>query len=307
LLERGQPPLANSGAVDEAVILAPAPIERPLPTAPDLLPDTLSASACEALRACPYRFFALRLLRLREADELDDEIEKRDFGTWLHEVLQRFHATRARPESAVLEAARLRTIANDVQLERHLDDAAFLPFAATFERIVPRYLEWLHARDASGARWRASEVELRTRPPAWGAIEMHGIIDRIDDLPGTPTTTQLIDYKTGSAERLRSQLREPLEDTQLAFYAALMVEQGDDPSRISAIYLPLDEREALKEVEHPDVEASGARLVAGIGSELERIRAGAALPALGEGQACAYCEARGLCRRDQWPATKAGA
>jgi ATP-dependent helicase/nuclease subunit B len=24
------------------------------------------------------------------------------------------------------------------------------------------------------------------------------------------------------------------------------------------------------------------------------------MPALGEGQACAYCEARGLCRRDQW-------
>ena len=69
------------------------PWRRPLPRAPGLLPERLSASACEALRTCPYRFFALRLLRLREADELDDEFEKRDYGTWLHAVLHRFHAT----------------------------------------------------------------------------------------------------------------------------------------------------------------------------------------------------------------------
>ena len=36
--------------------------------------------------------------------------------------------------------------------------------------------------------------------------------------------------------------------------------------------------------------------------ELARIRAGAALPALGEGGACTFCAARGLCRRDHWPA-----
>ena len=39
------------------------------------------ASACEALRACPYRFFALHMLGLRDADEFDDEVEKRDYGT----------------------------------------------------------------------------------------------------------------------------------------------------------------------------------------------------------------------------------
>jgi ATP-dependent helicase/nuclease subunit B len=44
------------------------------------------------------------------------------------------------------------------------------------------------------------------------------------------------------------------------------------------------------------------QLVAGVGRDLARLRAGATMPALGEGSACEYCAARGLCRRDHWPA-----
>ena len=41
-------------------------------------------------------------------------------------------------------------------------------------------------------------------------------------------------------------------------------------------------------------------LVHGILDDMAQIAAGAPLPALGEGQACTWCEARGLCRRDFW-------
>ena len=34
--------------------------------------------------------------------------------------------------------------------------------------------------------------------------------------------------------------------------------------------------------------------------ELQALRDGAAMPALGEGRVCETCEARGLCRRDDW-------
>ena len=37
-----------------------------------------------------------------------------------------------------------------------------------------------------------------------------------------------------------------------------------------------------------------------INAEGARIARGAALPALGEGKACDYCAARGLCRKDFW-------
>jgi ATP-dependent helicase/nuclease subunit B len=41
-------------------------------------------------------------------------------------------------------------------------------------------------------------------------------------------------------------------------------------------------------------------LVEGIQADFDRIAAGAALPALGEGAVCEYCAARGLCRKDFW-------
>ncbi|HUG22065.1 PD-(D/E)XK nuclease family protein [Piscinibacter sp.] len=293
--------LADAADPLQDVALAPQPVQRPLPSAPSLLPARLSASACEALRVCPYRFFALRVLSLREADELEDEVQKRDYGTWLHAVLHRFHATRSEPLPVPAEVARLHEITLQAQRDLRLDDASFLPFAATFARFAPRYVEWLHARDDDGAQWLDGERELAARPAPWGGVEMHGVIDRVDSVRGDDgPVIQLIDYKTGSAQALRAVVKQPLEDTQLAFYAALMAQQSEATGEIAAAYLALDEAEGIKVIEHRNVEASGRRLVEGVGRELARLRDGAAMPALGEGRACAYCEARGLCRRDHW-------
>jgi ATP-dependent helicase/nuclease subunit B len=283
------------------VAVEPRPLARPQPIAPDLLPQRLSASACEALRACPYRFFALRMLGLREAEELAEDVEKRDYGFWLHEVLCRFHTRRAGPAPAAEEEAALHAIAEEVRREKQLDDPSFLPYAASFARIAPRYLEWLHARDRQGARWQGAEREITVAPLQWHGIEMHGRIDRIDRVvrAGDAPATQLIDYKTSSGQKLRQRVAEAQEDTQLAFYAALVV-QADAPAALEAIYLSLDDNDGLREIRHAGVQASAERLVAGLGAELQRLRDGAPLPALGEGEACLYCEARGLCRRDHW-------
>ncbi|MBY0469388.1 MAG: PD-(D/E)XK nuclease family protein, partial [Burkholderiaceae bacterium] len=185
--------------------VAAQPIARPRPTAPALLPDRLSASACEALRACPYRFFALRMLGLQAAEELDGELEKRDYGTWLHAVLHRFHQARPEPRAASDDALALAAAARQEQAELALDDGDFLPFSATFERFAPRYVVWLQGRDRDGAQWLDGERAWTVRPDTWGGIEMQGVIDRIDSVSGDggAAVTQLIDYKTGSTQALR--------------------------------------------------------------------------------------------------------
>ncbi len=116
----------------------------------------------------------------------------------------------------------------------------------------------------------------------------------------------MIDYKTGSAQSLRNQIRQPTEDTQLAFYAALVAAQSEAIGDIGALYLALDDGDGIKAIEHPGVSHTAQLLVDGIGHDLARLRRGAGMPALGEGRACEFCEARGLCRRDQWAPQNTG-
>ena len=255
------------------------------------MPERLSASQLEALRQCPYRFFARAVLRLDEPDELESALAKRDYGNWLHAVLHRFHSRR---DAAGGEAVQLQQAAEAVTHEQGLDAGELLPFRASFEHFAPAYLAWLAEREAAGWRWQEGETDHRRAPPELDGLQLGGRIDRLDRGPGG--ARQLIDYKTGNADALARKVKTPLEDTQLAFYAALL----DGGADFSASYLALDDAKAPREIGHDGVQRSAATLLEGLGAEWQRLRAGAPMPALGEGAVCDTCEARGLCRRDHW-------
>jgi ATP-dependent helicase/nuclease subunit B len=271
------------------------PVPRPAPSAGGALPASLSASAVEALRDCPYRFFARVVLGLGEARELEAPLEKRDYGSWIHAVLHRFHEQRTTPADAAAETVRLLALADTLHVEHGLDEAELLPYRVALEALAPAYVQWLHERDTEGWTWDSGERECRIVPPGLGGTGLHGRIDRIDRRAGV---LQLIDYKTGAEAELKRKVDNPLEDTQLAFYAALVHAADDAP--LSAMYLALDERRGPRPVEHEDVETSARALLDGLARDLGRIRAGAGLAALGEGKVCEFCEARGVCRRDDW-------
>lgn len=287
----GQPWPAERAWVPRREPLATAAVARPQPSAPGHLPERLSATALQALRDCPYRFFARSVLRLAEVDELEAGLAKRDYGNWLHSVLHRFHRDRQPGQD---DAAALAACADAEVAAQQLDGAELLPFRASFETFAPAYLAWLAGRDAAGWRWEAGEADREARPPELRPQWFQGRLDRLDR--GPDGRLQIIDYKTGSAAELKRKVRDRLEDTQLAFYAVLAAE----PCR--AQYLALDDPQAPVEIEHEGVDQTAEVLVREVAAEFERLRAGAPLLALGEGRICELCEARGLCRRDHWGA-----
>lgn len=273
------------------------PVARPLPVAGDALPGELSASAIEALRDCPYRFFARSVLRLSEIEEIERDADKRDWGDWLHLTLHRFHVARAAGAAGVDDATALQRAAADAAAELQLDAAAMLAFSATLSRVLQGYGAWLASHESEGWRWQAGEEEQRCTPPDWAPQQLRGRIDRLDTGPGG--RRMVIDYKTTAVDSLRRRVKEPLEDTQLACYVALLPGGAGD-AEVSAAYLALDDAERVRPVEHANVGATADTLLRQLAGELRRLREGAPLPALGEGRVCQLCEARGLCRRDHW-------
>ena len=281
--------------------VARAPVVRPAPAMAGALRDRLSVSKVEALRDCPYRFFARVALGLGEAVELDLDPEKRDQGRWLHAVLHAFHEERrdAPPRARAADRGQLGEAAARVLAAQAIDADAMLPFSAAFDRFAEQYVDWLHEREATGWTYATGEVARTIAPPELGSLRLEGRLDRIDR--HRDGGVAVIDYKTGSADALRRKVREPLEDTQLACYAALLTAEPHEPPP-QAVYLVLDDRRPPLEVAHPDPARSAALLIEGLAADLDALRAGAPAPALGEGPTCEHCEMRGLCRRDHWSA-----
>ncbi len=272
----------------------------PTPTAQALLPEVLSASAYQDLRDCPYRFFALRALRLNVPDELEAQADARDWGNFLHRTLKSFHESRGdtRPGKDADRDALERCAQATLDEMGLVQNPAFVPYLAGWPAVREGYLAWLPGHEA-----RATFDRAETRLTASvGPYKLVGEIDRIDRVLSDGVMLDwVMDYKSESPEKTRQRVKNPFEDTQLAFYAALLP-QGP----VRAGYLSLRDgrtqgvEKATTMFEQKDIEAARDALLAGVQADLERIEQGHALPALGEGAACEYCRARGLCRKDFW-------
>ncbi len=290
---RGASPEQVRSGLDARLLqeLPSQPQHMPAPSAAALAQSKFSASSYADVRTCPYRYFALRLLGLSEAQELDAQLSKRDFGAWLHEVLSEFHLSRTRDSDAAQDAQLLDACAAR-SAEKYAHDAGFVPFAAAWPQVAASYLVWLAQHEGQGWRFESSELSLSTQA---GAAQLQGRLDRVDILQGSAAQSfQVMDYKTENEQGLKARVAQPLEDTQLVFYAALL-----GKSDVQASYVSLSEK-ITKTVAQPQIEEALPMLLEGLQSDAQRMQAGHALPAHGEGKACDYCAARGLCRKDFW-------
>jgi ATP-dependent helicase/nuclease subunit B len=271
----------------------------PRPAAPPRVPLRLSASAYASLMACPYQFFVRRMLGLAQAEEVREALEKRDYGEFVHRILQRFHAAHPQISGRADEVltAELEAISREVfapEIEANFLEHAWL---ARWLDCVPGYIAWQKAREAAGWRHAGGELTREIALPlaGGGSLALHGRLDRIDRR--ADGAEAVLDYKTQDAQGLKRRLADAGEDVQLACYALLQGERVTE-----AAYLALD-GEKPAELALPDVQGmareQGERLAAAVAA----LRAGASLPAHGTQAVCEWCEARGLCRKDYHLAT----
>jgi len=274
---------------------APQPGTAPAPAAPQLLPSRVSVSAYGSLIVCPYQFFARHLLGLNEQDQVREEFEKRDYGEWVHRLLQRFHAE----YPCITGVPRERLLTTLRQLAEQEFAAALefnylsLGWKLRWAGMAESYLDWQLEREAEGWQYRAGEKrgEIMVGDEAGGVL-LHGRLDRIDTAEGE--RIEVLDYKTQSVASLRAKVKEAGEDVQLAVYALSQAEQGE----CSASFVSVDGEAVQTVPANPEhlPEDEWRRVTTLFGA----LRAGAGMPANGIEAACNYCEMRGLCRRDVW-------
>ncbi len=255
----------------------------------EAVPASVSISAYNSLVACPYQFYARHILRLNELDEVQEGIEKRDYGERVHRILQRFHERYPQVSghpADELEAA-LRRISEEVFADLLQQDFAARAWLARWFAALPAYLEWQAESEAQG--WRYAEAESAFDWELEG-VRLRGRIDRLD-VRGEEKL--VLDYKTQGEQVLRNKLREPGEDVQLACYA--YAHEAADAAFVSIE----NGKVKLVEPKH-DVpllaQLNAERLVQVMGD----LRGGAGLPANGIDAVCVYCEMRGLCRKGEW-------
>jgi len=274
------------------------PSIRPVPSIPArLAPDSVSASGHNTLMACPYQYYARYVLRLAELDEVQELIEKSDYGQCVHDALAQFHKGHPRISELAREEAQR-------ELER-CTDAAFAEAVDTnylargwlerWRALIPGYLEWQRDREAEGWRVVESEVDrsITMTTPAGRAVRLRGRIDRVDR--NASGEVALADYKTLSRQRLRPRAEADGEDVQLPFYALLWSEPV-----ASAMFIGL-EKDSLGD--HPyrgDVNEGAVAVQLRLAALCDALHEGASLPAHGTDSVCRYCEVAGLCRKDHW-------
>jgi len=279
----------------QAQAAVPRPMEAPAPAAPQLLPARVSVSAYGSLIVCPYQFFARHLLGLNEQDQVREEFEKRDYGEWVHRLLQRFH--QAYPRITGVPRERLLAALHDLAEEEFAAAVEFnylsVGWKLRWEGMAASYLDWQLEREAEGWAYRAGEKrgEILVGDQA-GSVLLHGRLDRIDT--GGEARIEVLDYKTQSVATLRAKVKEPGEDVQLAIYALSQAEQGE----CSASFVSVDGDAVQTVPANPDhlPEDEWQRVT----QLFAALRGGAGMPANGIEAACNYCEMRGLCRRDVW-------
>ena len=260
--------------------------DNPTPVVRPDLPVPLSASAVEALDACPLRYFLER-----QASAQEQSTEQQGFGLVFHALAEEV-ATGAAPADI------------DVLMDRLDRVWDRLPFEARWQseqerraarRALERFLVW-HGKQRDGRTFLAAEQQFDTTLTVGGVeVRLHGYIDRIEvDAEGR---LHLVDFKTGRKAKTE---KETAHSAQLAVYQMGAESAGLGEAAGAELVYPRDEGDAAEPVVRRQ-DALEAQPDAGWAPKLLAEVAGTVLAerfhAAGEPGTCRTCSLRKACPR----------
>lgn len=277
------------------------PLQRDLatlpPTAqlpPTLVPQSISAVGFNYLMQCPYQFYARFGLGLAELDEIKQDMEKKDYGLYVHDILNRFHTEFPQVSCKPREDmnAALRAISEKIFAPAVALNFNARAWALRWLALIPSYIDWQYAREAEGWQWHGGEVakELKLSTGV-GDVTLRGRIDRVDR---RGEEYAVLDYKTQDKDKLNKLLKPAAEEMPLIVYSLLW-----DQPVVEAAYICVDENTQFLPYRE-DLRGHAERSKQLLSELFYAMHSGATLPAHGIDTVCSYCEMEGLCRKGFW-------
>ena len=283
----------------------------------------LSPSALDSFAACPFQFFASRVLGLGEPDESAQlgEVPPVLRGRIYHELLERFFqgADASLWSSAEAWESRLRACLDEVFAERGWQELGVYPLLwhalrAAMAETLREFLAWDRAEALrTGLRPIRFEQSLEgefgePRPEALAGFRLHGIADRIDR--AADGRWRVVDYKTRwSRPQGLSRLAREGKMHQLPVYAELAARLPGLGRLEEACLLVLEDsqettgRPRCHAYPAAELEADRLAFLDQVAAKLAAMRAGRfpITPEDGEHGVCSRCAFPLVCRKSHGP------
>jgi ATP-dependent helicase/nuclease subunit B len=169
-------------------------------------PSTLSVTAVETLLACPFKFFAERLLQISPLDEIVTGISPAEKGETLHKILASITKTLRSQGIPLSDQKAVETVINqcvhdilsDKSSNPHwlVEKVRLIGEGESLSGLLRLWMETERERWEKGWRWEKEEMSFfDLRFPSW-SFSVQGRIDRID-FNETMGEVCCWDYKTG--------------------------------------------------------------------------------------------------------------
>jgi ATP-dependent helicase/nuclease subunit B len=229
----GPVPSLRAAAAREPLWQLDIPMEKP--------PEKLRVTAFGEYLTCPFRYYLSRVLKMDPFDPMKAEMDARDFGTILHQVVENFAKSDIREarDSEAIERFVLGDL--DTELAKAYGAKQSLPVRVQRESLRARLRQF--ARLQAGTRregWVITDAEvdfpIETALPL-GGLPVTARIDRIE-VHETTGQRRILDYKTYKSLKGNTPADTHMEPADGTFPEAEFAWDGRD-RRWKQLQLPL--------------------------------------------------------------------
>lgn len=187
----------------------------------------LSPTSLTTYVTCPLKFYFQYVARFSEQDHVEEDIDARNLGIVVHEVLEKLYTPFLDQELNAEQIKSLKRLVEKqliVSLEENKIIQSNQQLAGrdlVTKRVMEQMVQKVLDMDIKQAPFKMvglerDDFQYQVALPSGEKVNLGGTIDRIDEKDGV---TQIIDYKTGKVKlSTASQLRLPAEEYTEAYF-----------------------------------------------------------------------------------------